>query len=150
MASSSFHREIRVSADRGRCWQSITDVHRLVSWVSILRDAHENEHLKSYDAVLEDRLGPFRLRADLAVTVSDVKAGERLHARAEGEDRQVNSRIIIEGDLRLEPADEGTLIVVDGRYEITGRVATLGSSMIHSKAQKVIDEFFENTSRELS
>jgi len=148
--SSTFAHEIHVSANRDQCWQTITDVSQVASWISIVGDVHENEHLKSYNAVLEDRLGPFRLRADLDIKVSDVVEGHQLHAHAEGEDRQVRSQIMIDGDLRLEAEDDAIKIIIDGSYEVSGRVATLGSSTINSKAQKTIDEFLENLSRELS
>lgn len=150
MPSSTFTHEIQVSADRDQCWKTITDVGQVASWISIVGDVYENEHLKSYNAVLEDRLGPFRLRADLDIRISDVVEGYRLHAHAEGEDRQVHSQIMIDGDLRLEAENGAIKVIIDGTYEVTGRVATLGSSTINSKAQKTIDEFLENLSRELS
>jgi carbon monoxide dehydrogenase subunit G len=150
MPSTSFRREIKVSSDRDRCWQTLTNVGHVAGWVSIVGEVRENEPLKSYNAVLEDRLGPFKVRADLDITVSDVEEGYRLHAYAEGEDRQVRSQIVVDGDLRLEADDGGMRIVVAGTYEVSGRVATLGSSMIQTKAQKILDEFFENVTRELS
>jgi carbon monoxide dehydrogenase subunit G len=38
---------------------------------------------------------------------------------------------------------------VTGRYEITGRIATLGSGPIRKKGDKVLEEFFTNLGREL-
>jgi carbon monoxide dehydrogenase subunit G len=41
------------------------------------------------------------------------------------------------------------MIVVDGVYEVTGKVASMGSGTINKKAQKILDEFFGAASEDL-
>ena len=131
-------------------WKALTDVPRLVSWVSIVEGGEEVLPLSRYTAVLMDRLGPFKLRADLDIMMFDVDPGRSLKVRATGEDRQVGSRLSVEAGLTLEQrADSGTDIVVDGVYEVTGRVAKMGPGTINKKAEKVLDEFFAAAGREL-
>jgi carbon monoxide dehydrogenase subunit G len=128
----------------------LTDVPRLVSWVSIVDDAKELAHLERYTAVLLDRIGPFKLRADLDITVSEVEAGRHIRVQASGEDRQVASRIGIDATLDLTQSDGGaTTVSVEGTYEVVGRVATLGAGMIKQKATKILDEFFGRAGAEL-
>jgi carbon monoxide dehydrogenase subunit G len=148
--AAQFARTIQVPADPATCWAVLTDVERVAGWVSIVGPVAEQERLRSYAAVLEDRMGPFRLRADLAIRVTTVHDGQLLSLRAEGEDRQVASRIAVDATLRLDPTDAGSAVTVDGAYEVTGRVATLGASMIRAKAQKLLDEFFGAAERELA
>jgi carbon monoxide dehydrogenase subunit G len=148
--SVSFSRDIAVVADPATCWTVLTDVPKLVDWVSIVDDAKEISALEKYTAVLMDRIGPFKLRADLDITVSEVEVQRRIRVHAEGEDRQVSSRIVIDALLTL--ADEGaagTLVAVSGRYEVSGKVATMGAGMIRQKATKILDEFFGRTAAEL-
>jgi carbon monoxide dehydrogenase subunit G len=142
MPRTEFHRDLTVKASAEDSWAAMIDVPRLVSWVSIVEDAVEIEPLSKYTAVLMDRLGPFKLRADLDVTVSDVNEGSSLKVRAAGEDRQVGSRLLVLADLRVAPQEQGSTIVVDGVYEVTGKVASMGSGTISKKAQKILDEFF--------
>jgi len=142
MPRTEFHRDLTVKASAEDSWAAMIDVPRLVSWVSIVEDAVEIEPLSKYTAVLMDRLGPFKLRADLDVTVSDVNEGSSLKVRAAGEDRQVGSRLLVLADLRVAPQEQGSTIVVDGVYEVTGKVASMGSGTINKKAQKILDEFF--------
>jgi carbon monoxide dehydrogenase subunit G len=143
MPRTEFHRDLRVKATPADSWAALIDVPRLVSWVSVLEDAIELEPLSKYTAMLADRLGPFKLRADLDVTVSDVEPGSSLKVRAVGEDRQVGSRLQVQASLQLRPETHGSTIVVDGVYEVTGKVASMGSGTINKKAQKILDEFFE-------
>lgn len=149
MPSARFDRTISVSADAATCWSILTDVERVAGWVSIVGPVDEREHLRSYRAVLEDRMGPFRLRADLDIQVTDVLEGRSLSLRAEGEDRQVASRIVLDATLRIDGASAGSAVSVGGTYEVTGKIATLGASMIRSKAQKLLDEYFSAAEREL-
>jgi carbon monoxide dehydrogenase subunit G len=150
MPSMTFERDLTVGSDPSKCWAVLTDVPRLVSWVSIVQDAQEVSRLERYTAVLMDRLGPFKLRADLDITLDGVRENAQVHVKAAGEDRQVSSRIGIDATLRLtEAGDGGTTIAVTGSYEVVGRVATLGAGMIRQKAAKILDEFFAHAAAEL-
>jgi uncharacterized protein len=141
MPSTQFEINLNVSSDPAKCWDVLTDVPRLASWVSILHDVTEQARLEKYSAVLLDRLGPFKLKADLDVTVSEVVEGEHIRVQAAGEDRQVSSRIGIDAVLTLAPEADHTAIKVLGSYEVVGKVATLGAGMIKQKANKIIAEF---------
>lgn len=150
MPSMTFERDLLVRSDPDKCWAVVTDVPRLVSWVTILDQAEELTPLDRYRAVLMDRMGPFRLRADLDIAVSEVEVARHIRVRANGEDRQVASRIGVDATLTLEPQEgEQTRIRAAGSYEVVGRVASLGSGMIKQKAAKIIDEFFAHAAAEL-
>jgi carbon monoxide dehydrogenase subunit G len=145
---SEFAKTVQLSATPAAVWDALLDVRRVASWLSIVGDVRDVEPPRRYAALLEDRLGPFAMRADLDVTV-DSGPDHRMRVAAAGEDRQIASRISATVDLALEPSDGGSLLTVTGRYEITGKVATLGSGAIHKKGDKVLDEFFVNLGREL-
>lgn len=149
MPSVTFNRDIAVSAAPEKCWGVLTDVLKLVDWVTILDAATEITHLEKYTAVLMDRMGPFKLRADLDITVSEVEQGQHIRVHAEGEDRQVASRIVVDAVLILSTVGDATVIAVDGMYEVSGRVATMGAGMIRQKATKILDEFFGRIEAEL-
>jgi carbon monoxide dehydrogenase subunit G len=131
-------------------WRALLDFGRVASWLSIVRDVREVEPMARYTAVLEDRVGPFALRADLAVTVAADEGQRRLHVAASGEDRQVASRIGATLDVAVSGDASGATLTATGRYEITGRIATLGAPAIRKKGDKVLDEFFANASRDLA
>ncbi|MQA76748.1 MAG: hypothetical protein GEU88_21055, partial [Solirubrobacterales bacterium] len=122
---------------------------RLVDWISIVDDAQEIERLARYTAVLMDRIGPFKLRADLDITVDEVREPHRIHVRAAGEDRQVGSRLVVDAVLEIEPDASGAHVRAGGTYEVTGRVAAMGGGTIRKKAERILDNFFGNAEREL-
>jgi uncharacterized protein len=144
-----FEETMRFAGDRDAVWRIVSDVPTVLSWISIVGTAEEVEPERRYRAVLEDRLGPFKLRADLDIDVAERVEGSSIHARADGEDRQIGSRLII--DVTLALVQEGAVTAVDvrGSYEVTGRPATLGASSIRKKASKVLAEFFGSAERAL-
>lgn len=152
MPSSNFRREIVSGADRRLAWATLTDVQRIAAWVSIVGDVTEISPMEQYRAVLADRVGPFKLRADLDVRVPELVEGQRIRITAAGEDRQVSSRIAIDATLLLQATDgtPKTRIVVEGRYEVTGRVASMGGGIISQKAEKILEQFFDRAAVELS
>ncbi len=144
-----FTKTIELTSAPKTVWDAMLDVRRVASWLSIVRDVTDVDPPRRYTALLEDRLGPFAMRADLEVTVEADQDRQRMHVAAAGEDRQVASRISATIDLAIEPRPTGTGLTVSGRYEITGRIATLGSGPIRKKGDKVLEEFFLNLGREL-
>lgn len=145
----SVERQIELLAPKDVVWAAVTDVERLVSWISVLHSARELRRLSSYTVTLEDRLGPFRLCADLDVRVTDVVEPQRITVRADGEDRQVGSRISIGGTLTLAEMQQATSLAIIGEYEITGKAASLGSSSIRRKANTIVAEFCTRAIAEL-
>jgi carbon monoxide dehydrogenase subunit G len=115
-----------------------------------VHSAEPAEGADRYTAVLQDKLGPFRLRADLRIEVLERSPGRSIRARAEGEDRQIGSRLIIEVALALTEDAGASVLMVDGSYEVTGRPATLGAGSIRKKAGKVLAEFFASAERALA
>jgi carbon monoxide dehydrogenase subunit G len=134
-------RSALLASPRAQVWSALLDFQRVASWLSIVGEVREVEPGRRYGAVLEDRVGPFALRADLAVSVTADEP--RLRVEASGEDRQVASRITAVVDLSLADEDGGTRVSIGGGYDITGRIATLGAGAIRKKGDHVLDEFVE-------
>lgn len=150
MALEKFDRTVTVSSDLDRCWAVLTDVEELVSWVKIVHSAQEVERLKSYTAIIEDRVGPFNLRADLVIDVNVLEERAAVDVTASGRDRAINSKIDIEGKLRLAELPEGgTSLSISGKYQVTGKATSLGAPIVRKKGEAAVDEFFSSAVRVL-
>ena len=143
-----FAKTIRLDASPDVVWAAVRDVHRVASWLSIVREVRDVDPPRRYAALLEDRLGPFAMRADLDLTV-ETREPRGLQVSAAGEDRQVASRIAATIDLAIESEGAGTSLKVTGKYEVTGKVATLGAGAIRKKGDKLLEEFFHNAAKDL-
>ena len=150
-------REFVVEAALAEVWSRLIDVETVASWLPILHSVAPRSpggpglEGSSFQAVFEDRVGPFTLRADMRIEVEGVRELEEVSIRARGEDRQVRSRIAIDAVARLSSeGPDRTRVRLTGTFEITGRVATLGAGVIRSKANKIIDTFCTNAATSLS
>jgi carbon monoxide dehydrogenase subunit G len=121
----------------------------MAEWVDLVSNVVIHEPLARYGAMLEDRVGPFRLRADLDIVVTDHENEKRIRFRAAGEDRQVGSRLSIDAGMELDESPVGVAITFEGSYSVEGRVATLGSSMITHKADLTLGRFLDRAQTEL-
>ncbi len=142
-------RTVRVTASTDHAWNTLLDFPKVASWLKVVRDLREVEPMKRYTTVLEDRVGPFAMRADLTIDVSADQAAKTLKVSGAGEDRQIASRISAALDLAVVAQNGATDVVVTGRYEITGKIATLGAGAIRKKGDKVMEDFFSSLAREL-
>ena len=149
MALESFSRKVTVLSPREHVWEVLTEVETLASWVGILHSVSEIRRLERYKAVLQDKVGPFKLRADLSILVTVEQDGRRVSVSATGRDRAVDSKIKVDAVLDLFEVGEGTSIAVEGTYQITGKVAAMGGGIIHKKADRILDDFFGNAATAL-
>src|ERR1700723_105593 len=146
MATANFARDLTVTASPEQTWTVLTDVDRLASWVGIVQDVVELSRLEKDSAVLMVRVGPIKLRAGSGINVK----GGGVEAEAAGRDRAVDSRIAVRARLRLSAAEHGgSTIATEGRYEVTGRVASMGSGVISKKADRILADFFSKEALEL-
>jgi carbon monoxide dehydrogenase subunit G len=145
-----FQETVQLTGSSDAVWGTVSDIPSVLSWISIVDSVSEVDPGQRYSAVLQDRLGPFKLRADLDIVVEERDERRLIRARGAGEDRQIGSRLIIEVTMTLSEADGGTAVDVSGSYEVTGRPASLGAGSIRKKAGKILDEFFASAERALS
>lgn len=150
MAAEKFARTLTVTTGPGPAWDVLTDVDRLAGWVTIVHDVKEIDRLAKYTAVLQDRVGPFKMRADLDITADVVEHGRRIDIRASGRDRALDTRIAVAASMRLtDAAGGGTSVEIDGDYQVTGKAASMGAGVIRKKADGIINDFFGSAAREL-
>jgi carbon monoxide dehydrogenase subunit G len=145
-----FHEVLHLAAAPDAVWRTVSDIPTVLSWISIVGSLREVEPGERFAVVLEDRLGPFKLRADLDIAVRERVEGRSIRATGDGEDRQAGSRLIIEVALDLAEREDGTELDVSGTYEVTGRPAALGAGSIRKKAAKILAEFFASAEQALA
>lgn len=150
MATGRFAETIETQRPPAVCWDTMTGVERFAGWVDLVESITEVEPLRRYVAVLHDRIGMFRVRADLDVTVTELVEGSSIRFLAEGEDRQAGSHLKIQAGMALEPSEAGTTLDLSGTYEVQGRLATMGDAMIRRKAEAAVQQFFGRVREELA
>lgn len=142
VAKDAISRTIEVGRSQENVFDLLLNVGTVAGFVPVISELVEIVELKEYSAVLEDQVGPFKLRADLIIktVVDEILRSFSIDAR--GEDRQVKSAIRVLATLTVVASSEtSSRIELSGTYEVSGKVATLGASVIKRKAQKLTEEF---------
>ena len=128
-------------------WEWISDLTQVAGAVRMLTDVQVLDPGAAYHAVLMDRVGPFRLRADLDIRVNEWAAPRRMRLSAAGEDQHVGSRIVVDGLLEVVEEGTGAAVRLSGTYEVTGTVASMGGGTIRKKVDAMLDDLARGLGR---
>jgi carbon monoxide dehydrogenase subunit G len=134
-------REIRIGAPRQAVWDFLWDVPRLAACIPGAKDVRTLEDGKRYAAVVGEKVGPFRVQFPLEIEVLEVRAPERLRARAGGRDTSVDGLVKVELDVTLREAEAGTAVALVADIAVLGKLGTLGHSVIVRKGTDIVDRF---------
>ncbi len=94
-----------------------------------------------YEAVVKQRVGPVSATFTGLVQLSDIVPGKSLKISGEGKGGVAG---FAKGgaNVSFEPMEGGTRLTYEAEANVGGKIAQLGSRIIHSFAKKLADEFF--------
>ncbi|MBK1634657.1 CoxG family protein [Rhodovulum adriaticum] len=136
-----------IAADRATVWAYLTDPDTLRSCIPGCQEL-EGTLEDGFDAVVKQKVGPVKATFKGAVAVSDIVAPESYTIAGEGKGG-VAGFAKGRADVRLAEVAEGTELTYDVHAEVGGKLAQLGSRLIHGTAKKLADQFFENFQNEV-
>jgi len=136
---------ILIPAGRDQVWDFVWQTERVAACVPGCGAVEIVEPQKSYRAQLTDRIGPYRIEAEMEIEVEEVAAPERIKLRATGRDKRLGAtqRVSLEIGLRPVSSNETSLDVA-GEVEVLGKVASLGQFAIKRKMNDIMKQFGEN------
>ena len=123
-------------------WQVMVDIPRIASCVPGCEQVTERARLSEYDAVLKQRIGPFRLEVPAQIVIADYAEPTALQARASGMDKLTRTKLAATLAIRLEPITNASCrLSVAAELSISGKLASLGHAIIKKKAEENFAEF---------
>lgn len=137
-----FEKQVQVEASRQDIWDLLWDVPRVVSCLPGCDEAEAIEPYQQYQATVQEKVGPFKIRIPLAIEVITNKPPEHLVAKANGRDGKLQSHLKIELDLTLiELQPQVTALNVRADVAVLGKLGTLGHSVIVRKGTEIVGQF---------
>jgi carbon monoxide dehydrogenase subunit G len=137
-----FEKQVSVDVPRQAVWDFLWDMARLTPCIPGCAGVETIAPYQRYQATVQDRVGPFKVRVPLAIEVLTATAPERLVARASGKDTTVQSLVKVEVDLSLrETVPTSTLLQFSAEVTVFGKLGTLGHSIIVRRGEAIIDQF---------
>ena len=144
-----FEKEIAVAASPDKVWAFLWDVERVAKCLPGCRDVRTVVPHERYEAVVGERVGPFKVQFPLDIQVLEADEARRLRAQATGRDAALASALKVMLDLQLEKTDTGSRLMIVTETSIMGKLAALGHSVIQHKADGIMTQFAQAVQREL-
>lgn len=145
----TFEQEIMVEAPREEVWAFLWEVDRVARCLPGCREVRTLVPHQRYEAVVSERVGPFKVQFPLEIEILEAEAPTHLRAQAAGRDASMGSSLRATLDLRIEGQGAGSRLVIHSDVAILGRLGTLGHGIIQPKAEGIISQFAEALRREL-
>jgi carbon monoxide dehydrogenase subunit G len=136
-----FEKQVTVNVPRQAVWDFLWDMARLTPCIPGCAGIEALEPYQRYQATVQDRVGPFKVRLPLEIEVLATTAPERLVARARGKDTTVQSLVTVAVDLTLvETVPTSTLLQFAADVTVFGKLGTLGHSVIVRRGEAIVDQ----------
>ena len=144
-----FEERIEVQTGKAAVWRFLWDVERVARCMPGCQKVREVSP-ERYEVVVEERMGPFKIRFDMEVEVLERREEELVRLQVQGSDRKLGTSSRGELEVRLEGLDSGpTALDIAADIQVTGKVASLRQAAIKRKAQDVVQKFAETLAAEL-
>lgn len=144
-----FSREISLAVEPGRVWDFVWDVGRVARCLPGSKEIREVIPHQRYESMVDERVGPFRMRFPLQIEVVEADPPRRLKAQASGRDPTLGNSLQVTFELTVRRAGKGSRLSIDADIEIRGTLAALGQGMIRQKAEDTMARFADALRAEL-
>jgi carbon monoxide dehydrogenase subunit G len=134
-------RDLVLPAPTAALWALLWDVPRMVACLPGCAEASEVEPHRRYRARMTQKVGPISLSVPLDVEIVAAEPQRRLALDARGRDPVVGAEITLRVQLELGACEGGSLLRVEARGRVLGRLGALGHGVIQRKAEEALDEF---------
>ena len=144
-----FSEEIPLAAGPRRVWDLLWDVGRVARALPGAKDIREVTPHERYEAMIDERVGPFRMRFPLQIDVLEADPPRRLKAQASGRDPTLGNSLHMTFELVVQKDGKGSRLAVNADIEIRGTLAAFGQGIIRQKAESTMTRFADALRREL-
>jgi uncharacterized protein len=144
-----FSEEISLAVGPRRVWDLLWDVGRVARALAGAKEIREVIPHQRYEALVDERAGPFTMRFPLQIEVLEADPPRRLKAQASGRDPKLGISLQVTFELVVQKDGKGSRLAVNADIEIRGTLAALGQGIIRQKAEATMTRFADALRREL-
>jgi uncharacterized protein len=120
-----FAKQVQVEAPRQEIWELLWDVPRVMRCLPGCDAAETIEPYQQYQATVQEKVGPFKIRIPLDIEIITNQPPEHLVAKASGRDGKLQSHIKIELALTLVAlAPQVTVLNIQADITVLGKLGT--------------------------
>ena len=131
-----------IAADRTTVWNALNSAEVLQASIPGCTELTGNVK-DGFEAVVTQKVGPVKATFKGSVTLTDIVEAESYRLNGAGKGGAAG---FAKGGaaIRLEDVEGGTNLIYEVDAKVGGKLAQLGSRVVHGVAVKLADQFFEN------
>lgn len=131
-----------IAAERAEIWRHLNSAETLKACIPGCEELTGNS-ADGFEAVVKQKVGPVKATFKGGVTLSDIVVNESYTINGEGKGGVAGfargaAKVV------LRDVEDGVELAYDVEALVGGKLAQLGSRIIHGFARKMVDAFFEN------
>jgi carbon monoxide dehydrogenase subunit G len=138
--------DLSLDAPPSEVWKLLRDTQRFAGFLpgveSVARS--KNEAAEEYTAKVSEKVGPFKVTLNLAVSITETIEPSLLKAAIKGSDSLGLNRITGLLQVALRPSPAGTEMRFEASIEVLGKLATLGAIPIRHRTTESFAAFARN------
>ena len=135
--------EFHVNASIQRTWDFLTNIREVASCVPSFKKVEVLDD-KSFAITVSQKVGPFSATFETKTAFTEVNSPNRLVAFGKGKDAKMGSSFELTNQMDLEEiSKEETLVKYKADVKISGRIASVGQSLIKMVAKREVAKVVE-------
>ena len=140
--------DLHLDASPEDVWKLLRDTRRFARLLPGVASVESLDQAgtEAYDAIVQDKIGPFKVTLKLELRVIEAAEPTLLKASLKGGDSRKLNRVsgTLQAALSPAPSAEGTQMHFEASLEILGKLATLGAVSIKRRTTQLFAEFAQN------
>ena len=140
--------DLHLDASPGDVWKLLRDTPRLACLLPGVEgvQALGETGTEAYAAVVQDKIGPFKVRLNMELRVIEAAEPTLLKATLKGGDARGLNRVsgTLQAAVRAAASPTGSALHFEASVEILGKLATLGAVPIKRRTSQLFAEFARN------
>ncbi len=131
-----------IAADRQAVWKALNSAEVLQASIPGCTELTGSPE-DGFEAIVTQKVGPVKATFKGSVTLTDIVEGESYRLNGAGKGGAAG---FAKGGaaIRLEDAEGGTNLIYEVEAKVGGKLAQLGSRVVHGVAVKLANQFFDN------
>ena len=138
--------DLSLDAPPDEVWKLLRDTQRFAGFLpgveSVARS--NSEAAEEYTAKVSEKVGPFKVTLNLAVSITETTEPSLLKAAIKGADSLGLNRVTGSLQVALHPSPAGTQMHFEASIEVLGKLATLGAVPIRHRTTESFATFARN------
>jgi uncharacterized protein len=144
-----FEQTMALPADPDRVWDFVMDVRAVADCIPGIENVEPLGNDR-YRMTVKVKVGPIALTLQSEIAIVERDAARRTaRMRLDAADKRVGGAVKASMAMRLEPAADGTALLVETDAQVMGRIGDFGQPMIRRKADQMLQEMAQNVRRSL-